>query len=123
MNFMSLNIRGMHDSHKVDWLKNLKKDHKFSFCGLQESRLSSTSPEICNWWGTTDVSYDFVNSIGQSGGIISFWDTSVFQAITVIKNRHFLAVVGNWHGFTGETILLMSMLLRLRLRKGCYGIG
>ena len=62
--------------------------------------------DICNWWGNMEVSFDYINSIGQSGGIISFWDTSVFQATTVIKNQSFLAIAGNWHGVLGETIVV-----------------
>lgn len=40
MNVLSLNIRGMSKSHKFDWLHKLRKEHKFSFCGLQETHLS-----------------------------------------------------------------------------------
>ncbi|KAL4565980.1 hypothetical protein LXL04_030088 [Taraxacum kok-saghyz] len=43
---------------------------------------------------------------GIQGGIISFWDPSVFHVSLVIKNHFFLAVAGNWNGIWGETIFV-----------------
>ncbi|KAL4583319.1 hypothetical protein LXL04_007889 [Taraxacum kok-saghyz] len=106
MNALSLNIRGMADSHKFDWLRRLLHDCKFSYCGLQETRLSHIPPNIGDWWGIQNLGIDYVESIGNSGGIISFWDRGIFQEITTIKSRHFLAIVGYWAGITGETIML-----------------
>lgn len=106
MNILSLNIRGMGNSHKIEWLSRLRKENCFSFCGIQESRLSSVSSDIGDWWGSSDVEYEAVSSIGKSGGIISFWDKNLFQVITTIKSNHFLAAVGYWNGILGETIIV-----------------
>ena len=64
MNVLSLNIRGMSDSLKTDWLKRLLNQCKFSFCGLQESRLSQLPVNIGDWWGIANLGVDFVESIG-----------------------------------------------------------
>lgn len=72
MNVLSLNIRGMGCSSKIEWLKRLKMELKFSFWGIQESRLSSLPCGICNWWGFENVGVDFVESNGRSGGAYLF---------------------------------------------------
>lgn len=107
MNLMSLNIRGVGNPHKLDWVNRLRREHKLTFCGIQETRVSivsSTVIEQC--WGSSDFDFEWVESYGFSGGLVSFWDINFFQKIASIKNRHFLAVVGYCNGIIGETIVV-----------------
>ena len=78
MNLMSLNIRGLRDPHKIEWLKRLTRDCKFSFCGLQETRLSDLPGDIVNWWGCNNFGMDLVESVGKSGGLLCVWDKGLF---------------------------------------------
>ncbi|KAL4575851.1 hypothetical protein LXL04_011938 [Taraxacum kok-saghyz] len=84
----------------------LKSSFCISFCGLQETRLDSLPSDIGDWSGDRNLGMEFVPSVGKSGGMISFWDKSLFQDIAVIKSRFFLAVVGYWKRLVGETILV-----------------
>lgn len=62
--------------------------------------------DIGDWWGCPNMGFEGVESIGNSTGILSFWDTSNFQKIVVIKPRYLLFVVGYWSGISGETIFV-----------------
>jgi len=106
MNIMSLNIRGINDSHKVAWLKNLKREHCLNFCAIQESRCSSLPDGIADWWDSSEVRMEHVDAVGRSGGLISFSDCNYFKATTIIKSRHYLVTAGAWIGVRGETIVV-----------------
>lgn len=78
----------------------------FRFGVLQETRLTNIPPNIGDWWGRNDCCFEFFESIGRSGGMICFWDRSLFQVLIVVKSRHFMAVMGYWNGIVGETIFV-----------------
>lgn len=72
MNFLSLNIRGCGESHKIDWLYKLKHSHKADFICLQETRVAdSNTVVLVGAWGNNNYDMVFVNPTGRSGGIVS----------------------------------------------------
>lgn len=97
MNFMSLNIRGFGDARKRDWILSLRRLHKFSFIGIQESQLEDPVNRelIKDCWGDINFDYDFMNANGRSGGLISIWDKSMFNSSEVIKSNSFLIIFGS----------------------------
>ncbi|KAL4589627.1 hypothetical protein LXL04_002535 [Taraxacum kok-saghyz] len=74
--------------------------------GVKKTRLPDVPVNISDWWGDANVGFEFVNSVGLSGGLMTFWDNSLFQLVDVIRSRNFLALVGYWAGIAGETILV-----------------
>lgn len=49
-------------------------------------------------WDSSEYDFDWVDSVGKSGGILSIWNNQVFKKSEVIKARHFLIVIGRWVG-------------------------
>ena len=104
MNALSLNIRGVCDPHKTEWMHRLRKEHRFAFCGFQETRVGNIPPEFYNWWDSQNIGRDHVAYEGLSGGLLCMWDKQLFQDIAVLKSRNCLIVVGYWKDIPGETI-------------------
>ncbi|KAJ9543812.1 hypothetical protein OSB04_023519 [Centaurea solstitialis] len=72
------------------------------FFGIQETKLKEVPSQLVfSMWGLVDADYDFVEATGNSGGLLSIWNKSIFQGQFVIKDRFFLAVVGKWENKDG----------------------
>ena len=107
MNLMSLNIRGVSESHKVNWIKELKLKHHIDFVGIQEThQVVASSIDIDGCWGNTQYDWEAVDSIGKSGGILCIWDPSVFSKVCSTSSRNYLAITGHWRGFPGLTTIV-----------------
>lgn len=63
MNILSFNIWGMGASHKLEWLKILKKEFNISFCGIQETNMSSLPFSINNRWGDGYMGFTMLNQM------------------------------------------------------------
>ncbi|KAL4592668.1 hypothetical protein LXL04_005671 [Taraxacum kok-saghyz] len=83
---------GVCDSHKRDWMHRLRKEHRFAFCGFQETRVGNIPPEFCNWWDTPNLGMDHMASEGLSRGLCCMSDKQLFQDIVVIKSRNYMVV-------------------------------
>nr|KAJ0199753.1 hypothetical protein LSAT_V11C600310030 [Lactuca sativa] len=70
MNVMSLNVRGLGEKYKTDWVCRLRRDHKLCMIGLQETKLGESSPPFnaASCWGDTKYGFEQVLSNGRSGG-------------------------------------------------------
>lgn len=77
MNCMSLNIRGMGEKDKLEWVRRLKTSQKLHFIGIQETQIADFSNiKIIDCWDDDNFDYDFVNATGRSGGLVCIWDRS-----------------------------------------------
>ncbi|PWA92358.1 RNA-directed DNA polymerase, eukaryota, Reverse transcriptase zinc-binding domain protein [Artemisia annua] len=56
--------------------------------GLQSGGL------VSNYWGGMGYEFDSVNSVGNSGGLLSIWDPKFLVKDMVLKDPHFLLVSG-----------------------------
>ncbi|GJX11990.1 RNA-directed DNA polymerase, eukaryota [Tanacetum coccineum] len=68
MNFLSLNIQGLAQKAKKDWVRELAMKHKVNFLSIQETKMEEIDVfSVRNCWG--NYSYDFLhsNSVGNSG--------------------------------------------------------
>lgn len=102
MNAISLNIRGISEIHKVDWIRKIKMSHKIDFIGIQETHVvDSGNIDIQGCWGNMNFEFEFVESHGRSSGLLSIWDPLIFSKHNVVKSRNFLAILGHWKGFSG----------------------
>lgn len=106
MNCLSLNVRGVGETHKVNWVRRLKERYNTPFVGLQETQL--IDPECINvkgCWGPGSFEHAATPATGRSGGMLCIWDPNVYKVSKVIKSRHFLITIGCWVGIPGDVIL------------------
>ncbi|KAJ0934874.1 putative RNA-directed DNA polymerase [Helianthus annuus] len=95
MNFLTLNLRGVSDSDKAVWVRDLKRVSKFSFLGIQETHQEGLLEDWCSrFWDRGPLAMDMVDAIGRSGGLLSMWDPNILAVDSVAKHRHFLLVSG-----------------------------
>lgn len=97
MNIMSLNVRGLGEKYKIDWVCRLKRENRLGMIEIQGTKLGESSPPFnaTNCWGDSDCKFEQVFTTGRSGGIISIWDTRMFSLVEVIKSRHFIVTFRN----------------------------
>ncbi|KAM0062514.1 putative Endonuclease/exonuclease/phosphatase superfamily [Helianthus debilis subsp. tardiflorus] len=80
MNFLSINLRGVRDNRKLDWIRGLKTSHGVQFICVQETKLSESASFAFNqMWGRSLYNLAAVDSTGRSGGLASLWDPSIFS--------------------------------------------
>lgn len=103
---MTLNVRGIGEEAKVNWVRRMKHLHKANFVGLQETQLIEYERiDTHGCWGDQDFNCEGVNSSGRSGGLLSIWNKDCFIKKEVLKSRHYLIIIGKWIGIEGDTIL------------------
>ncbi|GKB52136.1 RNA-directed DNA polymerase, eukaryota, partial [Tanacetum coccineum] len=72
MNVMSLNIQGLGQSAKKQWIRELNTKNKINFVAIQETKLESINLfSIKDLWGNSFFDFSFSSSVGLSGGILS----------------------------------------------------
>ncbi|GJY83774.1 RNA-directed DNA polymerase, eukaryota [Tanacetum coccineum] len=97
MNFLSLNIQGLAQKAKKDWVRELAMKHKVNFLSIQETKMEEIDVfSVRNCWG--NYSYDFLhsNSVGNSGGILCVWDPNSFIKHNYTISDYFVIVRGKW---------------------------
>ncbi|XP_023766956.1 uncharacterized protein LOC111915534 [Lactuca sativa] len=102
MNIVSLNICGLGENRKKDWVQSLRRLHKASFFSLQETHLdgSHNREMIRECWGDYNFEFVYENAFGRSGGLVSIWDKNYFTSFEVIKSRSFFIVIGIYSAFS-----------------------
>nr|KAJ0216306.1 hypothetical protein LSAT_V11C300135590 [Lactuca sativa] len=94
MNCLSLNIRGIGEGYKVSWVRRLSMKYRISFLGVQEMQLSDENNiDVAGCWYNGEFGFVATPSNGRSGGLLSVWDSKLFQVDGVIKARHFLITI------------------------------
>ncbi|XP_022014567.1 uncharacterized protein LOC110914058 [Helianthus annuus] len=95
MNVISLNIRGIGNHGKADWVRRLRTHNEVNFLMLQETQCTSLDTvNLGRFWGVGEFIFDWVSSTGRSGGLLSIWDPQVFVMDRVVKNPNWLLVSG-----------------------------
>ncbi|XP_022003879.2 uncharacterized protein LOC110901355 [Helianthus annuus] len=81
------------------WIRNLKREVKFNFLGLQETHQADLSKDpLSRFWDRSPMECSTVDALGRSGGIPSLWDPGIFTADTFMKDQWFLLVSGYMRG-------------------------
>ncbi|KAF1877873.1 hypothetical protein Lal_00038182 [Lupinus albus] len=63
-------------------VKELIKSKDVDFIGFQETKLEECNVDFCvSLWGNNECEWDFIPSVGRSGGILSIWDKNKFQKV------------------------------------------
>ena len=109
MNFLSLNIQGLAQKAKKDWVKELCLSNKVNFLSLQETKMEKIDLWcIKRCWGNYSFDYVYSESVGKSGGILSVWDPNMFQKNNVTVSDYFNIVRGVWVP-SGKSLLVISV--------------
>ena len=97
MNFMSLNVQGLAEKAKKDWVKELCVKNKVNFVGLQETKMGSIDlSSVRSCWGNSNFDYVHSDSVGNSGGILCIWDPNSFRRSSFTRSDYFVIVRGVW---------------------------
>lgn len=69
MNCITLNVRGVGEDHKVNWIQRLKYIYKISVFGIQETQISNAEViDVARCWGSNAFKHAGVNAVGRSRG-------------------------------------------------------
>jgi exonuclease III len=87
------NIRGLNDSNKWDAVRNKVEESACAVFCLQETKKHAfDSSFIRNFAPRRFDKYDFVPSVGASGGILLVWNSTVFDGTVLDKQRYGITV-------------------------------
>lgn len=107
MNCISLNVRGIRGSAKKTWVQSLKKENNVSIVLLQESMVEVVEhKDIVGFWGRSELEFDFVPSVGNSGGLIAIWDPMIFSFGQCVKDRNYLLISGRLRGVQDDVMIM-----------------
>nr|GEX22680.1 RNA-directed DNA polymerase, eukaryota, reverse transcriptase zinc-binding domain protein [Tanacetum cinerariifolium] len=97
MNFLSLNVQGLGQSTKKNWIRELNRKFKVNFVAIQETKLETINLFANNaLWGNTAFDFAISPSVGYSGGLLYVWDPNMFSKESVTNSDLFLAIRGTW---------------------------
>ncbi|GJZ34484.1 RNA-directed DNA polymerase, eukaryota [Tanacetum coccineum] len=109
MNYLSLNIQGLAQKAKKDWVKEICIKHKVNFLALQETKMETMdvfNVKMC--WGNLGFDYVHSDSVGNSGGILCVWDPYSFRKTSSTVSDYFVIIRGVWLK-TGNNLLIVSV--------------
>ncbi|XP_021984949.2 uncharacterized protein LOC110880809 [Helianthus annuus] len=96
MNCLSVNLRGVRDSRKVDWVRGILTSYGVHFLAIQETKLGpSVNFRFNGFWGRSAYNLESVDAEGRSGGLACLWNPGMFVCDNVIKDRQFLVLSGS----------------------------
>ncbi|XP_021986439.1 uncharacterized protein LOC110882821 [Helianthus annuus] len=95
MNCLSINLRGVRNHHKSEWIRGLKTSYGCHFLAIQETKLQDSESFVFNqFWGRSEFKLAAVNSQGRSGGLACIWSPTVFRCDNIIQNRYYIVMSG-----------------------------
>ncbi|GJU36620.1 RNA-directed DNA polymerase, eukaryota [Tanacetum coccineum] len=94
---LSLNVQGLGQKTKKDWVKELSIKHRVNFLALQETKMECISyMDVKFIWGNSNFQFVSSDSIGNSGGILCVWEQSIFKKDGATVSDNFIALYGTW---------------------------
>ncbi|KAK8626056.1 hypothetical protein V6N13_133708 [Hibiscus sabdariffa] len=94
---LSWNVRGLGSQIKHKAIKSLLRKQRVEMTFLVDPKLELVSDDVVKsiWW--TDVfRYEFVPSLGSSGGILVIWEHTKFDLMGICHDPNFLRLRGTW---------------------------
>ena len=86
------NVRGLNDRARRSVVRSLLAAHRPSLVCLQETKISDRVADFAIEILGTTFQYDFVPSVGASGGILLAWASPAWEVSNVWKGRFSLSV-------------------------------
>ncbi|XP_028086229.1 uncharacterized protein LOC114287150 [Camellia sinensis] len=95
MKIMSWNVRGLGRAEKRRRVRQVIQDRKVDVLLLQETKKSSVDEMfVRSVWPWERMAFMAVDSDGSAGGLLSIWNTEVFQLKECCGHRNFLLLSG-----------------------------
>lgn len=92
---VSYNVRGLGRREKRKEVKELLRKVKADLCCLQETKLESVNKRIIkSICGNSSCEWEFAESEGNSGGLFSVWNPSIFQKVSSWHTKVLLVLNG-----------------------------
>ncbi|GJT54195.1 RNA-directed DNA polymerase, eukaryota [Tanacetum coccineum] len=86
-------MTGLAQKAKKDWVKELCVSNKVNFVSLQETKMANIDLWcIKRCWGNFVFDYVYSEAVGNSGGILCFWDPNMFQKLNATVSDFFTIV-------------------------------
>lgn len=99
MNYLSFNIKGAGGSDKAAKVRKLKRDFNLSFIAIQETQFCNWSEDKCGkFWDSSSFDKVWVDAVGRSGGLLSMWNSNLFNASDRVVGQNFILVGGSIRG-------------------------
>ena len=96
MKIISWNTRGLKDPTKCLALKKFIKNHHPDVVMIQDRKWKTLMQYfVKSIWNSKDSEWEFVESLGASGGILTMWDKSKITVVENIKGRFSLSIKGD----------------------------
>ena len=105
---MSLNVQGLAQKAKKDWVRELCINNKVNFVGLQETKMETI--DLCSvrsCWGNLSFDYVHSDSVGNSGGILCIWDPNSFRKSSFTRSDYFVIIRGIWLKSGSELMIVV----------------
>ncbi|GJX74901.1 RNA-directed DNA polymerase, eukaryota [Tanacetum coccineum] len=94
---MGFSMEGLGSKTKKEWIKELCNNHKLSFIAIQETKMEKMSHmDVKFMWGNSNYDFVYSDSLGNSGGILCIWESSIFKKDYATISDNFVAVYGTW---------------------------
>ncbi|XP_071727355.1 uncharacterized protein [Rutidosis leptorrhynchoides] len=107
MKILSLNVRGFGVEGKFRWVKGLCSSEKPNVVVLQETKVHYIDEGwVQSLWGGNNCGFVQIEAEGNSGGLLTIWDSSSFVANSAVGNRYFIAFRGTWLGSGVESAIV-----------------
>ncbi|XP_071731820.1 uncharacterized protein [Rutidosis leptorrhynchoides] len=104
---MSLNIRGVGQDGKLNWLQKLCRMEKPWILCLQETKSGEIEDRwFHKFWGSVDYKYIEKYAEGFSGGMITIWDSNIFNVNQAVEGEYLLAIKGHFQGYDTEVAVV-----------------
>ncbi|GJY01398.1 RNA-directed DNA polymerase, eukaryota [Tanacetum coccineum] len=105
---LSLNIQGLGNKTKKEWVKELNNKHKINFLALQETKIDCISHmDVKFLWGNSNYQFVASDSIGNSGGILCIWEASIFKKDFATRSDNFIALYGTWLSNNAKVLIVV----------------
>ena len=109
MKIISWNVRGLGGFEKRREVCNLVREKKPLILCIQETKLVSIDVQLSqSLWGGVDVYFTFKPSIGESGVLLSLWDSKEVEVWSSWSFEHVLVITGSFVK-TGERFVVFNL--------------
>nr|GEW02363.1 RNA-directed DNA polymerase, eukaryota [Tanacetum cinerariifolium] len=97
MNILSINVQGLGNKTKKEWIKELSSKSNLNFLAIQETKLEKISQmDVKFMWGDSNFDFVYSESLGFSAGILCIWEKDFFKKYFVTVSDNFIAVYETW---------------------------
>nr|GEV45743.1 RNA-directed DNA polymerase, eukaryota [Tanacetum cinerariifolium] len=106
---LSLNVQGLGNKTKKEWVKELNNKHGVNFLALQETKMDCISHlDVKFMWGNSNFQFVASDSVRNLGGILCVWEETIFKKENVSMSDNFISIYGTWLP-TSTKILIVAI--------------